>query len=59
MVDICLQRSKNSASIKDEVFFGGGGVVEKLMGSKDALISVELIMHNTTHDGEVIVRKYT
>jgi hypothetical protein len=33
--------------------------VEKLLASKDALTSVELIMQNTTHDGEVIIGKYT
>ena len=56
MADVCLHSSENSASIKDKEFFFLP--VEKLLTSKDALISVELIMQNTTHDGEVIVRKY-
>ena len=56
MADVCLHSSENSASIKDKEFFFLP--IEKLLTSKDALISVELIMQNTTHDGEVIVRKY-
>jgi hypothetical protein len=56
MAGVCLHDSENSASIKDEEFFLP---FEKLLASKDALISVELIMHNTSHDGEVLIRKYT